>query len=466
MTKILLVEDEQGLREIYGVRLYQEGYDIVTAANGEKALDVAKRELPQLIISDVMMPRITGFDMLDILRSTPETKDIKIIMMTALSSEDQRRRGEQLGADRYLVKSQVGIEDLVRTVHDVLGDTREEVQASLAPAIMSEMQAMQEPAAPAPQPATIENQQPQAAGPHYMAAAPSAETPQNSYESLGQASGGERVIQPLAHEEETGPDINSLIAQELQQLTGESTETETETETETDAEPEMNTKVDQPAELTEEPNVEQPVVTQPAAHPAIDMTMPVATLETPRSVEDDLDAFEAAAREQLSHVAHPQPNVATVAEESDYLAEEEDGEDEEEVFFVPDAEEAETNTTTATEQASRSSAPAATATYTEAGPSTDELEAQISSAFSEKTSAESTTTASENTTPQSAAAPQAELTAEENLGTEEQSNRSTTPALAQRPAILRSTRAQRPLSAVGSTPLDRDTTAQSGARFF
>lgn len=458
MTKILLVEDEQGLREIYGVRLYQEGYDIVTAANGEKALDVAKRELPQLIISDVMMPRITGFDMLDILRSTPETKDIKIIMMTALSSEDQRRRGEQLGADRYLVKSQVGIEDLVRTVHDVLGDTREEVQASLAPAIMSEMQAMQEPAAPAPQPATVENQQPQAASPHYMAAAPSAETPQNSYESLGQTSGGERVIQPLAHEEETGPDINSLIAQELQQLAGESTETETE--------PEVNTKVDQPAELTEEPNTAQPVVTQPAAHPAIDMTMPVATPETPRSVEDDLDAFEAAAREQLSHVAHPQPNVATAAEESDYLAEEEDGEDEEEVFFVPDAEEAETNATTTAEQAPHSSAPVATTTYTEAGPSTDELEAQISSAFSEKTSAESTATTSENTASQSAAAPQAELTAEENLGTEEQSNRSTTPALAQRPAILRSTRAQRPLSAVGSTPLDRDTTAQSGARFF
>lgn len=458
MTKILLVEDEQGLREIYGVRLYQEGYDIVTAANGEKALDVAKRELPQLIISDVMMPRITGFDMLDILRSTPETKDIKIIMMTALSSEDQRRRGEQLGADRYLVKSQVGIEDLVRTVHDVLGDTREEVQASLAPAIMSEMQAMQEPTAPAPQPAAVENQQPQAASPHYMAAAPSAETPQNSYESLGQTSGGERVIQPLAHEEETGPDINSLIAQELQQLTGESAET--------DAEPEMNTKVDQPAELTEEPNTAQPVVTQSAAHPAIDMTMPVATPETPRSVEDDLDAFEAAAREQLSHVAHPQPNVATAAEESDYLAEEEDGEDEEEVFFVPDAEEAEANATTTAEQVPHSSAPVATTTYTEAGPSTDELEAQISSAFSEKTSAESTATASENTTSQSAAAPQAELAAEENLGTEEQSNRSTAPALAQRPAILRSTRAQRPLSAAGSTPLDRDTTTQSGARFF
>ena len=457
MTKILLVEDEQGLREIYGVRLYQEGYDIVTAANGEKALDVAKRELPQLIISDVMMPRITGFDMLDILRSTPETKDIKIIMMTALSSEDQRRRGEQLGADRYLVKSQVGIEDLVRTVHDVLGDTREEVQASLAPAIMSEMQAKQEPTAPAPQPAAVENQQPQTASPHYMAAAPSAEAPQNNYESLGQTSGGERVIQPLAHEEETGPDINSLIAQELQQLTGDPAETTTE--------PEVNTKVDQPAEFTEEPNAAQPVVTQPAAHPAIDMPMPAAPPETPRSVEDDLDAFEAAAREQLSHVAHPQQNVATAAEESDYLTEEEDGEDEEEVFFVPDAEEADTNATTAAEQALRSSAPA-TATYAEAGPSTDELEAQISSAFSEKTSAESTVTAGETAASQPAVAPQTELTAEENLGAEKQGNRPAAPTFTQRPAILRSTRAQRPLSTVGSTPLDRDTTAQSGARFF
>ena len=60
--------------------------------------------------------------MLDILRSTPETKDIKVIMMTALSSEDQRERGEHLGADRYLVKSQVGIEDVVNVVHEVLGD--------------------------------------------------------------------------------------------------------------------------------------------------------------------------------------------------------------------------------------------------------------------------------------------------------------------------------------------------------
>lgn len=122
MSKVMLVEDDDSLREIYSIRLTAEGYTIVTAKDGEEALAVAVRERPDLIVSDVMMPKISGFDMLDILRSTPETQNIKVIMMTALSSEDQRVRGESLGADRYLVKSQVGIEDVVNVVHDVLGD--------------------------------------------------------------------------------------------------------------------------------------------------------------------------------------------------------------------------------------------------------------------------------------------------------------------------------------------------------
>lgn len=122
MTKIMLVEDDKSLREIYSIRLVAEGYEIVSAGDGEEALAMAVRERPDLILSDVMMPKISGFDMLDILRATPETKDIKVIMMTALSSDDQRARGENLGADRYLVKSQVGIEDVINVVHDVLGD--------------------------------------------------------------------------------------------------------------------------------------------------------------------------------------------------------------------------------------------------------------------------------------------------------------------------------------------------------
>lgn len=122
MTKILLVEDDKSLSEIYDVRLRAEGYDILSASDGEQALALAIKEVPDLIISDVMMPNISGFDMLDILRSTTETRGIHVIMMTALSSDEQRQRGMALGADRYLIKSQVGIEDVVRTVHEVLGD--------------------------------------------------------------------------------------------------------------------------------------------------------------------------------------------------------------------------------------------------------------------------------------------------------------------------------------------------------
>lgn len=153
MAKLLLVEDDKSLREIYGVRLLAEGYDIVSAGDGEEALAMAIKEKPQLIISDVMMPKISGFDMLDILRSTTETRDIKVIMMTALSSDDQRARGEQLGADKYLVKSQVGIEDVVRTVHEVLGDSAGAAAAPAADAAAPKPAEASAPAAPAAAPA-------------------------------------------------------------------------------------------------------------------------------------------------------------------------------------------------------------------------------------------------------------------------------------------------------------------------
>lgn len=152
MTKILLVEDDKSLREIYGVRLLAEGYDIVSAGDGEEALAMAIKDRPSLIVSDVMMPKISGFDMLDILRSTTETRDIKVIMMTALSSEDQRARGQQLGADRYLVKSQVGIEDVVRTVHDVLQDAPTS-SASFSSSATPSAQPTQQFSSPAPRPA-------------------------------------------------------------------------------------------------------------------------------------------------------------------------------------------------------------------------------------------------------------------------------------------------------------------------
>ena len=162
MSKVMVVEDDAALREIYGIRVTAEGYDVVSAGDGEEALAVAVREKPDLILSDVMMPKISGFDMLDILRTTPETAKIKVIMMTALSGEDQRQRGERLGADRYLVKSQVGIEDVINAIHEVLGDrdganpssTNSSTAAPIQGAPAMTISTTPTPAAPASAPAT------------------------------------------------------------------------------------------------------------------------------------------------------------------------------------------------------------------------------------------------------------------------------------------------------------------------
>ena len=254
MTKILLVEDDKSLREIYGVRLLAEGYDIVSAGDGEEALAMAIKERPQLIVSDVMMPKISGFDMLDILRSTTETKDIKVIMMTALSSEDQRLRGEQLGADRYLVKSQVGIEDVVRTVHEVLADAPVTPSANAfapaaptaarptAPTVPPRPTAPTEPVTPAPQPVQPEpTAAPAPSGPQptpvtpapaapavpvtptpqpQPAPAPSAPTtelpqPTAPFSTQRPAGLADRIIQPLERPAETGEPISDQMNKEL-----------------------------------------------------------------------------------------------------------------------------------------------------------------------------------------------------------------------------------------------------------
>ncbi len=121
MAKILLVEDDFSLRDIYSARIQADNHTVVTASDGEEALAVAMREHPDLIILDVMMPKISGFDVLDILRSTPETKTTKVIMMTALGQDSDRERGEALGVNKYLVKSQVTLEDVIVSVNEVLG---------------------------------------------------------------------------------------------------------------------------------------------------------------------------------------------------------------------------------------------------------------------------------------------------------------------------------------------------------
>lgn len=119
--KILLVEDDASLAAVYRARLELEGFDIKEVHNGEDVLSAAVSYRPDLILLDVMMPKISGFDVLDILRNTPDTTNVRVIMLTALSQPKDKERAEKLGADDYLVKSQVVISDVVERVRHHLG---------------------------------------------------------------------------------------------------------------------------------------------------------------------------------------------------------------------------------------------------------------------------------------------------------------------------------------------------------
>ena len=134
--KVLLVEDDDSLREIYGERLKAEGFEILSARDGEEALAIAVQERPDITVCDIMMPKISGFDVLDILHSNPDTKDLKVIVMSALSQEEDKSRAKRLGADRYLVKSEVTLEDLVKTTKEVVSGLKssEPVENQPAPA--------------------------------------------------------------------------------------------------------------------------------------------------------------------------------------------------------------------------------------------------------------------------------------------------------------------------------------------
>jgi two-component system phosphate regulon response regulator PhoB len=119
--RILFVEDDDALAGVYLVRLQAEGFDVKRVANGEDALATAISFHPDLVLLDVMMPKVSGFDVLDILRNTPETANLKIIMLTALSQDSDRKRAEALGVDEYLVKSQVVITDVIDRIKHQLG---------------------------------------------------------------------------------------------------------------------------------------------------------------------------------------------------------------------------------------------------------------------------------------------------------------------------------------------------------
>lgn len=114
--KILLVEDDGELAEAYKVRFDAEGFETHWTENGEDALAQTLAFRPDIILLDIMMPRISGLDVLDILRNTPETKNMKVVVLSALSQPSDIAKATELGADEYIVKAQTTVAEVVERI--------------------------------------------------------------------------------------------------------------------------------------------------------------------------------------------------------------------------------------------------------------------------------------------------------------------------------------------------------------
>jgi DNA-binding response OmpR family regulator len=119
--RILIAEDDRYLRRAAEARLRQQGFTVLTAADGEEALRVARAERPDLILLDLIMPKVQGFEVLRELKAAEATTAIPVIVLSNLGQETDRAQCLEGGAVAYFVKANLSLHDLVRAVHVALG---------------------------------------------------------------------------------------------------------------------------------------------------------------------------------------------------------------------------------------------------------------------------------------------------------------------------------------------------------
>lgn len=122
MKKILFIEDEAALQKTFSDVLTQEGFKVLNALDGEQGLRMAKSEKPDLILLDLILPKVHGFEVLKILKEDSATKDISVIVLTNLESTNDVERAIELGATTYLVKANYDLEDVIKKVKNALGE--------------------------------------------------------------------------------------------------------------------------------------------------------------------------------------------------------------------------------------------------------------------------------------------------------------------------------------------------------
>ena len=120
MKKILFIEDESALQKTFGEILKQEGYEMTPALDGEIGLRLAKTQKPDLILLDLILPRVNGFEVLKKLKEDEATRDIPVIVLTNLEGVGDVEKALELGATTYLVKANYQLEDVVTKIKDFL----------------------------------------------------------------------------------------------------------------------------------------------------------------------------------------------------------------------------------------------------------------------------------------------------------------------------------------------------------
>lgn len=122
MKKILFIEDEATLQKTVEDVLKQAGYKIISALDGEIGLRLAQSEKPNLILLDLVLPRVHGFEVLERLKQDPETKDIPVIVLTNLEKMEDIEKAIELGAKTYLVKTQYKLEEIIEKIKKTIGE--------------------------------------------------------------------------------------------------------------------------------------------------------------------------------------------------------------------------------------------------------------------------------------------------------------------------------------------------------
>ena len=114
--KLLVVDDDEILLDMYKERLQMSGYDVTAVTNGSAALKQVEKLMPDVILLDIMMPKISGFDVLKKLKDNDKTKNIPVIILTALSQENNRKQGMQMGASDFIIKAETMPKDVVAKI--------------------------------------------------------------------------------------------------------------------------------------------------------------------------------------------------------------------------------------------------------------------------------------------------------------------------------------------------------------